>query len=129
MASSKVEREEAENQLKYDLKKFYDGPFIEWCGDLSSQGILEPEEVKVKLWPENVINNSKEYRSEPTYRQFSINLPYGRSPMVLLQAVLSKTLCQNFLQDPHFLIEGTETSYNSTESRVKGLAYESKLLS
>ncbi|KAL6694449.1 hypothetical protein J3F84DRAFT_376873 [Trichoderma pleuroticola] len=96
--------------IKYELKCFYQNDFLSWCGDLSSMEVDEPEKAMEKLQSMGIINNSKSYMNEPANLQFSMDLPDGRSPVVLLQAVLSHTLCDTFLRDAYFLADGMETS-------------------
>ncbi|KAL7906458.1 hypothetical protein GGI35DRAFT_109644 [Trichoderma velutinum] len=107
--SKSVSRPLTDDVIKDELKRFYENAFLSWCGDLGSMEICEPEKAKEKLQSIGVINSSRGYMSEPAYLQFSMDLPDGRSPVVLLQAVLSQTLCQTFLRDAYFLADGMET--------------------
>ncbi|UKZ81450.1 hypothetical protein TrVFT333_009222 [Trichoderma virens FT-333] len=77
---------------------------------MSSPKILEPDKTKERLKSKGIINNSKDYLNQPVDLQFPMDLPDGRSCLLLLQAALSETLCQIFLEDAYFLVEGIETS-------------------
>ncbi|PKK46824.1 hypothetical protein CI102_8808, partial [Trichoderma harzianum] len=105
-----VSRPFTDDMIKYELKCFYENYLLPWCGDLASMEVDEPEKVKEKLQSMGIINNCKSYMTEPANLQFSMDLPDGKSPMVLLQAVLSETLCDTFLRDAYFLADGMETS-------------------
>lgn len=108
--SKSVSRPFTDDVIKDELKRFYENDFLSWCGDLASMEVDEPEKVKEKLQSMGIINNCKSYLNEPANLQFSMDLPDGKSPMVLLQAVLSQTLCDTFLRDAYFLVDGMETS-------------------
>ncbi|KKP01748.1 hypothetical protein THAR02_06164 [Trichoderma harzianum] len=108
--SKSVSRPFTDDIIKDELKRFYENYLLPWCGDLGSMEVDEPEKAKEKLQSMGIINNSKSYLNEPTSLQFSMDLPDGKSPMVLLQAVLSQTLCDTFLRDAYFLADGMETS-------------------
>ncbi|KAL7798825.1 hypothetical protein V8C43DRAFT_328723 [Trichoderma afarasin] len=108
--SKSVSRPFTDDVIKDELKCFYENYLLPWCGDLGSMEVDEPEKAKEKLQSMGIINNCKSYMNEPANLQFSMDLPDGRSPMVLLQAVLSETLCDTFLRDAYFLAEGMETS-------------------
>ncbi|KAK0759511.1 hypothetical protein N5P37_007699 [Trichoderma harzianum] len=108
--SKSVSRPFTDDVIKDELKRFYENDFLSWCGDLASMEVDEPEKAKEKLQSMGIINNCKSYMNEPANLQFSMDLPDGRSPMVLLQAVLSQTLCDTFLRDAYFLADGMETS-------------------
>ncbi|KAL6787549.1 hypothetical protein J3E68DRAFT_445404 [Trichoderma sp. SZMC 28012] len=108
--SKSVSRPFTDDIIKDELKCFYENYLLPWCGDLASMKVDEPEKVKEKLKLMGIINNCKSYMNELVNLQFSMDLPDGRSPMVLLQAVLSQTLCDTFLRDAYFLAEGMETS-------------------
>ncbi|KAF3072797.1 hypothetical protein CFAM422_004919 [Trichoderma lentiforme] len=108
--SKSVSRPFTDDMIKDELKCFYENYLLPWCGDLGSMEIDEPEKAKEKLQSMGIINNCKSYMNEPANLQFSMDLPDGKSPMVLLQAVLSQTLCDTFLRDAYFLADGMETS-------------------
>ncbi|KAK4073119.1 uncharacterized protein Triagg1_5399 [Trichoderma aggressivum f. europaeum] len=108
--SKTVPRPLTDDMIKHELKCFYENDFLSWCADLGSMEVPEPEKAKQKLQSMGIINNSKSYMEEPANLQFPMDLPDGRSPMVLLQAVLSLTLCDAFLTDAYFLADGMETS-------------------
>ncbi|KAL6800811.1 hypothetical protein GGI42DRAFT_326970 [Trichoderma sp. SZMC 28013] len=108
--SKSVSRPFTDDMIKDELKRFYENDFLSWCGDLSSMEVDEPEKAKEKLQSMGIINSCKSYMNEPANLQFSMDLPYGSSPMILLQAVLSQTLCDTFLRDAYFLADGMETS-------------------
>lgn len=108
--SKSVSRPFTDDMIKDELKRFYENDFLSWCGDLASMDVDEPEKVKEKLQSLGIINTCKSYMNEPANLQFSMDLPDGKSPMVLLQAVLSQTLCDNFLRDAYFLADELEIS-------------------
>ncbi|KAL7954432.1 hypothetical protein V8C34DRAFT_319851 [Trichoderma compactum] len=102
--SKSVSRPFTDDMIKYELKRFYENDLVAWCGDLSSVQVDEPDKAKEKLQSMGIINNCKSCIEEPANLQSD-----GRSPMVLLQAVLSQTLCDTFLRDAYFLADGIET--------------------
>ncbi|EHK17269.1 uncharacterized protein TRIVIDRAFT_205868 [Trichoderma virens Gv29-8] len=106
--SEGVSRALTDDVIKEELKRFYQNNLLEWCAEMSCSDIPEPEETKRKLQSEGIINSSNDYLNQPINLQFSMHLPYGRSSMILLQAVLSQTLCETFLQDAYFLAEGVD---------------------
>ncbi|OPB41336.1 hypothetical protein A0O28_0080540 [Trichoderma guizhouense] len=108
--SKSVSRPFTDDMIKDELKRFYENDFLSWCGDLGTMEVDEPEKAKEKLQSMGIINNCKSYMNEPANLQFSMDLPDGKSPMVLLQAVLSQTLCDTFLRDAYFLADGMEMS-------------------
>ncbi|KAL7934661.1 hypothetical protein V8C35DRAFT_327061 [Trichoderma chlorosporum] len=117
--SRHVSRAYTDDKIKDELKRFYQNDFLSWCGDLSSSSIREPEKAKKKLQSMGIMNSSKSYMSEPASLQFSMDLPDDRSPVVLLQAALSQALCQTFLLDAYFLVEGMETPDGDYRRRLK----------
>ncbi|KAH0524354.1 hypothetical protein TsFJ059_006879 [Trichoderma semiorbis] len=108
--SKSVSRPFTDDMIKDELKCFYENYLLPWCGDLSSMEVDEPEKAKERLQSMGIINNCKSYMNEPANLQFSMDLPDGKSPMVLLQAVFSQTLCNTFLRDAYFLADGMEIS-------------------
>ncbi|KAL7947534.1 hypothetical protein V8C42DRAFT_288560 [Trichoderma barbatum] len=106
--SKGVSRAFTDDMIKDELKRFYQNQLLPWCADMSSSKIPKSEEVKERLQRDKIINSSEAYLRESINLQFSMNLPDDSSSLVLLQAVLSQTLCQTFLQDAYFLAEGIQ---------------------
>ncbi|KAH0499220.1 hypothetical protein TgHK011_006425 [Trichoderma gracile] len=102
-----VSRGLTDDMVREDLKKFFQTDFFSWCADLCVERIDYEALVagEHKLLDAGVLNSNHHYRNGPECLKFNVNMPDGRSPLVLLQAVLASRLCGLFLSDAYFLAE------------------------
>lgn len=100
-----VSRDMPDDVIRSTISSFFQGDFFSWCADMCASEIDWSKGFKHNLNCFNLVNQSPHYRSGPAHLLFDYEAPHGTSSLVLLQAALAKSLVNNFLRNPYFLLD------------------------
>ncbi|KAL7790953.1 hypothetical protein V8C37DRAFT_410563 [Trichoderma ceciliae] len=113
-----VSRGITDDMIREELKKFFQNDFFSWCADVCAERILNGDAALNKLLEVGIINNSESYLNSPGHLRFTMDMPDESSPLVLLQAALTRRLCCLFLDDAYFLADELDMKSRS-RSRLR----------
>ncbi|KJK73590.1 hypothetical protein H634G_11148 [Metarhizium anisopliae BRIP 53293] len=91
--AQEVSREVPDDVIRNELKTFFQGDFLSWCAKMCTSHAINKRTLEL-LEPWDIFNINL---------GFDCDLPDGRSALFLLQAMLSRFLCIQFLTNAYFL--------------------------
>ncbi|KAK5994654.1 hypothetical protein PT974_05138 [Cladobotryum mycophilum] len=87
------------------LENFFQFLISKWCDEHHLGRFADPNLVEDHMRKAGIINNSLAYIHAPKHLKFDMDMPDGRSGLLLLKAALAKYLCDSFLAKPFFFGE------------------------
>lgn len=92
-----------DDEVRLAFLKFWEGDFLDWCAEYSVESINQVEDVK------KILSERGFFYDLPTGEgETDFDFGHPQASFVMLQVVISHSLCHAFLGSPFFLLPEVE---------------------